>query len=592
MPRQAIAFSSNEQRSNALDGARLLNLYPEQPPLGSRAPGLQASAVSSPVKSVLYGTPGLKLFETVGTGQIRALHAALGFLWALSGKDLYRIASDGSYTLCSGQQMPTMGTAMISDNGTQVAVLSAGLTFVVGEALARFSFDVTDGSLSAGVNKIASITVNTVEILSAAVDWSDSNSATATAIAANINAYSSSPEYTATTRGQTVIISAAASTGAGPNGFAVVLTTAGNFFVSPTSGTMTGGQPGDTTVAQVTAAAYPSGGASSIDYIDGYTVWTRSESTQWFISGLYDTTAIDPLDFASAESTPANILRVMVNLREVWIFKAIGIEVWSDTGASPFPFERNNSAVFERGCAAALSPAKIDNSVFWLGDDRIVYRATGYQPSRISGHWLEGILRAASTVSDAYGMTYTQDGHAFYMLTFPTLGRTFVYDVATQGWHERQSGTTLTPAAWSVACIAAAFGKVYAGIGSGQVCELDLDTYTEAGAIIRRAAITAPFYADGLRSEMPDLELECELGVGLSAGQGVTPQAMLRWSDDGGATWSNQRQQPIGAMGKRRIRTIFRRLGTFRQREYEISISDPVKVALFGLRYDSANLIA
>ncbi len=590
MPRQAISFGSNEQRSKPLDAARLVNLFPEQPPLGARAPSLQVG-IQSPIKSVLYGTPGLKPWQTLGTGRARAARDALGYFWTLYGATLYRIDSAGTTTACVGDAIPAAGVAMMSDNGVQLALMVGTDLYVVGSVNAIGSFTITGGSFATGTNQITDIQVNSVSVFDtgAPIDWSDSNEAVAGAIAAAINAYTSTPDYTASTKGATVIIKAS-DAGIAPNGFGIVITSTGDVTVTPPSSSMSGGAASSTTVTQVTSSGFPAAGISSIDYVDGYIVFTTAVSAtsnrQWGITALFDATSFDALDFASAESTPSDLLRVLVNYEEVWLFSKTGISVWRDTGASPFPFERIPGAVLEKGCAAALSPAKIDSAVFWLGDDLKVYRANGYQPQRISAHGLEEILRAASDVSDAYGMTYSQGGHDYYVLTLPTLGRTFVYDAATQGWHERQSGTSLVPMPWLVRWIAPAFGKIYAGLDSGRLCQLDMDTYADVGSPIRRVAVTPPLFHDGVRSVVTVLEVECELGVGLSAGQGSAPEIMMRMSRDGGATWGNERRAPLGPMGHRKTRAIFRRLGMFREAMFEFSISDPVKVTGFGLRYE------
>jgi hypothetical protein len=145
---------------------------------------------------------------------------------------------------------------------------------------------------------------------------------------------------------------------------------------------------------------------------------------------------------------------------------------------------------------------------------------------------------------------------------------------------------------WKVSSVTAAFGKLYGGFTLGRLCELDMETYTEAGETIRRVVRTAPFYADGKRAIMNVAEVECELGVGTLTGQGSDPQVMLRFSDDGGATWSNERSASMGPRGVRGNRVLYRRLGAFRQRMLEFSISDPVKVALYGLRHESQPLAA
>jgi hypothetical protein len=66
---------------------------------------------------------------------------------------------------------------------------------------------------------------------------------------------------------------------------------------------------------------------------------------------------------------------------------------------------------------------------------------------------------------------------------------------------------------------------------------------------------------------------------------GANPQLMLRWSDDGGHTWNGERTVSMGRIGQYGTRAIFRRLGMtlkLRDRVYEISGTDPVKVAIMG----------
>lgn len=345
----------------------------------------------------------------------------------------------------------------------------------------------------------------------------------------------------------------------------------------------------DTIVTKVTSPGYPTEGASSIDYIDGFTVWTKDDDTgQFFISAIDDVGTIDPLDFATAESSPDGLVRVLVDHREIWLFGTDTIEPWTDNGTSPMPFERVNGALIEKGCAAAMSPAKLDNSVFWLGSDRIVYRANGYQPVRISTHAIESILETGD-ISDAFGMSYTQDGHAFYILTLPTLGRTFVFDAAApdpaMAWHERQSGTSLAPSPWAPTCMFRAFGKTLVGLTGGKVAELDLRTYDDLGMPIRSSVSCPPIYGNGNRAIMRRAELECEMGVGLTAGQGAQPVAMLRISDDGGNTWKPEREAPIGPIGSRRKRAAWTGLGAFTERTLEFAVSDPVKRTIYGIRH-------
>lgn len=107
------------------------------------------------------------------------------------------------------------------------------------DTAATGSFEVTGGSASPGVNTLATLTVNGVEIMGAAVDWVTSNDITAAAIATQINAYHSVPDYYATVLGATVTITPY-DWGAGPNGYVVLPTPAGTVTVGSVSN-MAGG---------------------------------------------------------------------------------------------------------------------------------------------------------------------------------------------------------------------------------------------------------------------------------------------------------------------------------------------------------------
>ena len=56
----------------------------------------------------------------------------------------------------------------------------------------------------------------------------------------------------------------------------------------------------------------------------------------------------------------------------------------------------------------------------------------------------------------------------------------------------------------------------------------------------------------------------------------VTPEISLRWSDDGGHTWSNSYAVSAGALGQYKTRCMWRRLGRARDRVYEITCTDPI----------------
>jgi len=341
---------------------------------------------------------------------------------------------------------------------------------------------------------------------------------------------------------------------------------------------------------QITDPDFP--GATTVSYLDGYFVFIEPNSQRVWTTSILDGTSIDPLDFASAEGSPDNLVSSIVDNSEAWLFGTNTIEVWYNAGNAGFPLQRIQGAYMEIGCAAAFSVAKLDSTVFWLGADTrgkgIVYRAKGYRGVRVSTHAVEWQIQQYANISDATAYTYQQDGHAFYVLTFPSANKTWVYDVATQAWHERASGNDNEYRHRSNCQMVFNNEVIVGDYANGKIYAFDLTVYDDAGAIQKwlRSWRAIPVGQNNLkRTAHHSLQLDCESGVGLVTGQGSNPQAMLRWSDDGGNTWSNEHWASMGAIGEYGRRMFWRRLGMtmkLRDRVYEVSGTDPVKIAIMG----------
>jgi len=260
-------------------------------------------------------------------------------------------------------------------------------------------------------------------------------------------------------------------------------------------------------------------------------------------------------------------------------------EFWYNAGASPFPFQPEPSALYAWGIAAPFSIAQVGRSVMWLGQSPEggyqVVSAQGFSPQRVSTHALEFQLSGYERVSDAIGQSYTEDGHTFYVLTVPSANITHVFDQTTAGiWHER--GTWNSAAAewnvWKPVFHAYAFGKhLMADRETGTIHRLSNTIATDVnGNGIRRVRRFPALVADREWLLHTRLRLLYEQGIGLTSGQGSDPMFMLRYSNDGGRTWGNERQIAAGKLGEYAWRADVRRLGRSRNRVYELSVSDPI----------------
>ncbi len=318
--------------------------------------------------------------------------------------------------------------------------------------------------------------------------------------------------------------------------------------------------------------------ASTVTYQDGYFIFNRAGTGQFFVSELLSV-EFDPLKYATAEGAPDDTLAVLSDHRELWVFGQHSIEVWYNSGDPDFPFERMQGAFVERGLSAPYSVAKLDNSVFWLAEDGIVYRAAGYQPQRISTHAVEFYIENGRS-DDAFAYTYSNEGHTFYVLTLPSQKVTWCFDVATGLWHERSH---IEWGRHHGNCYAWCYNRHLLGdFQNGMIYLLDMAAYTDHGDEIQRVAVSPPLHISRRRATIHNLELDMESGVGVPFGQGDNPQAMLQWSDDGGKTWSNEHWASIGRIGQYLTRVNWNRLGMFRQRQFKLTISDPIPVVIIS----------
>lgn len=334
--------------------------------------------------------------------------------------------------------------------------------------------------------------------------------------------------------------------------------------------------------------------ADQVAFLDGYFIFNKKGSQQFFISPLNAVEPFDGLDIASAEGSPDNLVGLITTNQNLFLFGSQSTEVYYDSGDADFPLARIQGAVIDVGLAAPFSLAKIGNAIYFLGGDStgsgIIYRMQGYQPQRISTPAIEAVIRKISQadLAEATAYAYQQGGHLFYCLNIPTHDATWVYDASTNLWHERAYLNLWNLERHRAEHHAVAYGEnVVSDYETGKLYALDLETYTDDSTPIARIR-TSPHFSKGLgRVFHSSIQLDMETGVGLTApAQGSDPKAVLQWSDDGGHSWSNEHWADVGKIGETRARVIWRRLGSSRDRVYRVTITDPVKVVLIGAELD------
>lgn len=337
-----------------------------------------------------------------------------------------------------------------------------------------------------------------------------------------------------------------------------------------------------TTVSVVSSANLET--PTSVSYLNGYFLYDGDES-RFQASDAGDGATINDLSVGIANSTGDRLLRGFVHDQLVYWFGTKAIEPWyfSDTGN--LPFERLDQGIIKLGLGATYSLAANQDAMYFVGSDRQVYKLSRSVAESISTPAVRAI-ESFSTVDDAIGWTIVFEEQSFYWLTFPTESRTFLYSITLNYWVELSYG--MDGARHLANSYAYCYGKhLVSDYRSGNIYELDLETYTDNGQPRLRVRDMAPITGGqiglpGNRVICGRLQLEMEVGVGLAAGQGVTPELMCNVSGDGGRTWRGEEQVAFGIMGDYSKRVDFYKFVDGYTIVHRIMCSDPVYLSLFG----------
>lgn len=500
-------FIGQAYRSQSISAAGdlLINLYPEI---------LESQGAS---RAVYYGTPGTAYFCTLPTLPVRGITYLNGLCFAVGGRQLYQVRSDGSSTVCATGTVLPAGTSPVSmqtDGQKWVVIAASGQLWVyaiVSDTLAR----INTGSVA---------------------------------------------------------------------------------------------------------------GAGMVSYSDGYWIVNVPGTQNFNVSGLFDPTSWNALDFGVKEGAADLLQGQIADHRELWLFGSRSAEVWWNSGAANFPWERIQGPFIEAGLGAPLSLTRMDNTHFWLSEDerggRMIWKANGYTPQRISTFAMEYAMNTYAAVSDAIAYSYQEMGHTFYVITFPsailpkanvawdqpgitwdqtgtlwdaggatnTGGATWAFDASSNMWQQRdyldpQFGISQQVRGWVHAY---AFGRHLVGdYQNGNIYDQSVNYYVDAfnsvdstrTNAIRRLRRAPHVLKEHRRIFYPGFELHIQQGVVPQSGAGSAPKFNLRKSGDGGFTWSSYQEASAGLAGQYKNRLIWRRLGNARDAVFEVSSDEPIQHA-------------
>jgi hypothetical protein len=319
------------------------------------------------------------------------------------------------------------------------------------------------------------------------------------------------------------------------------------------------------------------------DFIDGYFLALDASDSKVYISDLLDGLTWDPTQWFQRSVGADPWVSMKVANRYIYMFGEHTSEAWYDDGGFPIPFTPHPSGLIQFGCAAPFSPETIGAGVAWLAQTVNGFagamRILGLTPERISNYALENTM-SAYTLSDAIGDTYTDLGHTFYILTFSNSNVTWAYDLETNSWCQRGTWIENEGRYDAQHCLfhAFAFGEHRVlDRNSGRVFKMSSDLGRDVDdRLIRRVRRSPALVKENYRLFYSRFELDLEPGLASLSGQGSNPLVGMRYSDDGGKTWSNEQFRSAGARGEYGTEVVWNRLGMARRKTFEVVVSDPV----------------
>jgi hypothetical protein len=347
-------------------------------------------------------------------------------------------------------------------------------------------------------------------------------------------------------------------------------------------------------------------GAATVAEIDGIFIFGQPNTALFWTTPAPYSIAFNASYFSYADASSDLLMAVMESKEELWLIKEQTAEIWYNAGGQYFAFQRLVGTLLQVGCKATYSVARLstqgEDGLIWFGrsdrGENVVVRTRGLSYDVVSTPAISDAIASYVTTSDAIGYTYQEDGHEFYVLSFPTADQTWVYDATlppplawtqrlsydpyAQAFHRHRSNCQMN------------FGgmRVVGDYQNGALYQMTRSVQNDAGwpLFARRRAPHVWSKQDRRRVFMSSLQIDFAPGQGASSGLGANPTANLYISRDGGTSLGTPYEMPsgnpfpasMGAIGQYQNRALWRRLGWARDSVAQVDVIAPVNRDVMG----------
>jgi hypothetical protein len=330
-------------------------------------------------------------------------------------------------------------------------------------------------------------------------------------------------------------------------------------------------------------------GAGGVAFQDGYGLFFQPDTTSWFFSAIDDFTTFDATHAYYQRAHNDNILGMISFKQQLWIFGSKAYEVWYDYGGDDSTvtnptWSRYKDGVIKSGLGAKNTLNDTDGAtVSWLSDKNTVNIAVAQSPMAMNNQMFSRALESMPTVTDATSFSYTDKGHVFVQYNFTSGDQTWVFDATTKLFHKKQSRKADQSFGRHIAdCHTYLNNKHYVGgYNDGSIYEMNQDYYDDNGKPIRRELHTIDVDTGIFPVRHRPFSLLFDGGVGLE--DGLDPQVMMQYSNDGAHTFSYELWRSAGLMGDYKRKAIWWRTGSSSRRLYKLAMTDPVLWRIYGI---------
>lgn len=347
-----------------------------------------------------------------------------------------------------------------------------------------------------------------------------------------------------------------------------------------------------------TSGGFPVTGVTNLTYFDGYVIASVNNSKTVIQSNILDATTWQALAFYTLDTFPDNIVAVWSDELQLYVMGPKITEVQADAGTIPYAFQKVPNVLIQAGLVAWPTLCKVANTTFFLASDiagkAYVAAFNSYDTKVISTPPINEAIERYTTVSDAFAYAYREGDNHFYVITFPSAGVTWAYDIKMDMWHKR----SINGGADLPLCCVLWQGIQIVGDANGNLYQMSQNySYYSIGNTgvdkpMQRSRTAAHINAEGKTLFINELWVDIQSGGGFITDSALVPQptaiaplATLEISRDFGRTWVTVGTRSMGKLGQYQKRLIWRNLGRFRQNAtFRITITDPVITFILGAK--------